>query len=249
MTVDLRGVHFSYPAGRAVLRGVDLRVTSGERVAILGPNGAGKSTLLLQLNGILQPTEGTVTVGGVPVERGSLAEIRRAVGMVFQDPGDQLFMRSVGDDVAFGPSNLGMRGVDLDRVVGAALDAVGLVGLRERTSHHLSFGEQRRVAVATVLAMDPSVLALDEPTSNLDPKARRQLIELLRELDLTTLIATHDLAFALELCPRSVVLVDGAVVADGPTAAVLADDDLLEQASLELPYGLDRRLLDDAAAC
>lgn len=245
--VEVQGVGFSYPAGHPVLAGIDLRVARGERLAILGPNGAGKTTLLLHLNGILAPTEGTVTVGGVRVERSTLAEVRRAVGFVFQDPGDQLFMRSVREDVGFGPSNLGLRGAPLDARVMAALDAVGLRELADRSSHHLSFGEQRRIAVATVLAMDPDLLVLDEPSSNLDPRARRQLVELLRHLDLTLVLATHDIALALELCPRSVVMVDGAVVRDGPTAALLGDDDLLATAGLELPYGLDRRLLADPA--
>lgn len=246
--IELRGVCFNYPAGLPVLDDVDLQVETGERVALLGPNGAGKTTLLLHLNGILRPSAGTVAIGGLPVTRTHLEDIRRAVGLVFQDPGDQLFMRSVHDDVAFGPANLGLRGAELDHRVSEALNAVGLAELAARTSHHLSFGEQRRIAVATVLAMGPAVLALDEPSSNLDPRARRQLIDLLRGLDLTAVVATHDLTFALELCPRSVVMVDGRIVADGATAAILADDDLLMTAGLELPYGLDRRLLAEPVA-
>jgi cobalt/nickel transport system ATP-binding protein len=242
-SVEVDQVSFAYPDGHLVLDRVGVMLAAGERVAVLGPNGAGKTTLLLQLNGLLLPSTGVVRIGGVAVERPTFAAIRRAVGMVFQDPGDQLFLRTVHDDVAFGPSNQGMRDDELERRVAAALGQVGLPGHGGRRSHHLSFGEQRRVAVATVLATDPTVLALDEPTSNLDPRSRRQLIEVLDGLDLTLVAATHDLAFALEVCPRSVVLVDGRVMADGPTAELLADDAVLGRASLELPYGLDPRLL------
>ena len=207
----------------------------GERVALLGPNGAGKTTLVLHLNGILTPGAGTVTVSGLPVADDALLEIRRRVGIVFQDPDDQLFMPTVRDDVAFGPANLGLRGAELDARVAEALDLVGVGDLADRAPHHLSFGQRRRVAIATVLAMRPEILVLDEPSSNLDPASRRELAAILRSLDVTVLMVTHDLPYAVELCERSVVLSEGTVVADGPTRVVLGDADLMARHRLELP--------------
>jgi cobalt/nickel transport system ATP-binding protein len=237
--LHLHDVHFAYPDGHAALRGVDLDVAAGERVAVLGPNGAGKSTLVLHLNGILLPSRGEVVVGGLPVATQHLREIRRRVGVVFQDPDDQLFMPTVRDDVAFGPANLGLGRDDVDLRVVAALAAVGLDGVERRPPHHLSYGERRRAAIATVLAMDPDLLVLDEPTANLDPAARRELSAVLRTLALTTVVVTHDLPYALELCPRSVVLDAGRIVADGSTAAILGDRALLAAHRLELPHGFD----------
>jgi cobalt/nickel transport system ATP-binding protein len=235
--VSLRGVHFAYPDGRTALRGVDLTVGAGERVAILGPNGAGKTTLVLHLNGIYLPSAGEVHVSGLRSGAANLREIRRRVGVVFQDPDDQLFMATVGQDVAFGPANLGFRGQELDNRVGTALAAVGMTHAAQRAPHHLSFGERRRAAIATVLSMDPDILVLDEPSSNLDPAARREVATLLRQLSLTTIVVTHDLPYALELCERSVILDGGAIVADGPTTEILADEELLAAHRLELPYG------------
>jgi cobalt/nickel transport system ATP-binding protein len=168
-----------------------------------------------------------------------LKEVRRRVGIVFQDPDDQLFMPRVSDDVAFGPANLGLSGDDLGRRVDAALGAVGMQAMADRPPHHLSFGERRRVAVATVLAMEPDVLVLDEPSSNLDPASRRELADIVLGLDLTVLMVTHDLPYALELCPRAVILDGGTVVADGPTADLLADAELMASHRLELPFGFD----------
>ena len=208
-------------------------------MALLGPNGAGKTTFVLHLNGILSGGAGTVRIGGLevrPGDRDNLREIRRRVGIVFQDPDDQLFMPTVREDVAFGPANLGLRGPELDARA-SALAAVGMDGVAERPPHHLSFGQRRRVAVATVLAMEPEILVLDEPTSNLDPASRR--VGGSSRCALSLLVVTHDLPYALELCERSVVLSDGSVVADGPTVDVLADDDLLRRHRLELPYGFD----------
>ncbi len=244
LSLDVRGLAFAYPDGHQALFGVDLVVERGERVALLGPNGAGKTTLVLHLNGILTGGAGSVRVGGLqvrPQDRERLREIRRRVGIVFQDPDDQLFMPTVRDDVAFGPANLGLRGPDLESRVASALEAVGMGDVADRPPHHLSFGQRRRVAVATVLAMEPEVLVLDEPTSNLDPASRRELAEVLDSLDVTLLVVTHDLPYALELCERSVVLSGGTVVADGPTGDVLGDAALLREHRLELPYGFDPR--------
>lgn len=239
--LDVRGLAYAYPDGHQALFGVNLHVHRGERVALLGPNGAGKTTLVLHLNGILSAGAGSVAVSGLPVTPDNLMEIRRRVGVVFQDPDDQLFMPSVRADVEFGPANLGLRGAALEARVLGALDRVGMVDFIDRPPHHLSFGQRRRVAVATVLAMEPEILVLDEPSSNLDPASRRELADIVRSLDVTVLMVTHDLPYAYELCPRSVVLSDGVVVADGPTRDVLSDDALMSAHRLELPFGFDPR--------
>ena len=239
--LDVRGLAYAYPDGHQALFGVDLHVHQGERVALLGPNGAGKTTLVLHLNGILAAGAGSVTVSGLPVVKEHLQEIRRRVGIVFQDPDDQLFLGTVRQDVAFGPANLGVRGAALETRVREALDLVGMADFVDRPPHHLSFGQRRRVAVATVLAMQPEILVLDEPSSNLDPASRRELADILRSLDVTVLMVTHDLPYAMELCPRSVVLSDGAVVADGATYDLLTDAPLMAAHRLELPFGFDPR--------
>jgi cobalt/nickel transport system ATP-binding protein len=236
-SLDVRGLAFAYPDGHQALYGIDLRIERGERVALLGPNGAGKTTLVLHLNGIHSPGHGTVAVGGLPVTGRHLREIRRRVGIVFQDPDDQLFLPTVAEDVAFGPANFGVAGEALQARVHAALAAVGMAEHGDRSPLHLSGGQRRRVALATVLACEPEILVLDEPSSNLDPVARRELAEVLLGLDTTMLMVTHDLPYALQLCPRSVVLDDGVVVADGPTRELLSDPELLSLHRLELPYG------------
>ena len=241
--LDVTGLAFAYPDGHQALYGVDLHVHRGERVALLGPNGAGKTTLVLHLNGILTAGAGSVSVSGLPVTRDNLMEVRRRVGVVFQDPDDQLFMPTVRADVEFGPANLGLRGAALAQRVVDALDRVGMVDFIDRPPHHLSFGQRRRVAVATVLAMEPEVLVLDEPSSNLDPASRRELADIIRSLDVTVLMVTHDLPYAYELCPRSVVLSDGVVVADDATRRVLTDDALMAAHRLELPFGFDPRTI------
>jgi cobalt/nickel transport system ATP-binding protein len=233
--VDLVGVTYRHPDGTSALDGVDLHVDGGERLALVGPNGAGKSTLALHLNGLLLATEGRVAVCGLPVERATLREVRRRVGLVFQDPDDQLFMPTVRADVAFGPANLGLDPAEVDARVTEALAQVALPGHADRAPHHLSQGERRRAALATVLAMRPDVLVLDEPTANLDPAGRRELITVCQSLSATMVVITHDLYLALELCPRTVLLDDGRVVADGPTGEVLGDPDLLRAHRLELP--------------
>jgi cobalt/nickel transport system ATP-binding protein len=242
-SLAVRELAFAYPDGHQALFGVDLTVGRGERVALLGPNGAGKTTLVLHLNGILAGGHGSVEVAGLPVVPANVQEVRRRVGIVFQDPDDQLFMPTVREDVAFGPANLGIRGAELQARVDEALVAVGMQGYADRPPHHLSFGQRRRVAVATVLAMRPEILVLDEPSSNLDPASRRELAEILLRLELTTLMVTHDLPYAMELCPRSVILAEGVIVADGATGDLLCDDDLLRRHRLELPFGFDPRRL------
>ncbi|MEV0701873.1 ABC transporter ATP-binding protein [Saccharopolyspora sp. NPDC050389] len=235
--LEVSGLAFRYPDGHRALSGVDLRVERGERVAVLGPNGAGKTTMTLHLNGVLSAESGRIDVGGLAVDSRNLKEIRRRVGLVFQDPDDQLFMPTVREDVAFGPANFGVRGEALAERVRSALDAVGMVEHADRSPLHLSGGQRKRVALATVLACRPELLVLDEPSSNLEPVARRELAEVLLAWGGTMLMVTHDLPYALQLCPRSVLIDDGAVVADGPTAELLSDAELLAAHRLELPYG------------
>ncbi|MFG3659675.1 energy-coupling factor ABC transporter ATP-binding protein [Streptomyces sp. NPDC047706] len=240
-SLEVRGLAFAYPDGHQALFGVDFRVGRGERVALLGPNGAGKTTLVLHLNGVLGGGAGSVRVAGLPVDRTHMAEIRRKVGIVFQDPDDQLFMPTVREDVAFGPAAAGLKGQELRARVERALEQVGMAGFQDRPPHHLSFGQRRRVAVATVLAMEPEILVLDEPSSNLDPASRRELADILRALDVTVLMVTHDLPYAMELCPRALILSEGVIAADGPTGDLLGDDALMRAHRLELPFGFDPR--------
>ncbi|EDY53435.1 phosphonate C-P lyase system protein PhnK [Streptomyces sviceus ATCC 29083] len=240
-SLEVTGLAFAYPDGHQALFGVDFSIARGERVALLGPNGAGKTTLVLHLNGILSGGVGTVKVAGLPVDRKHMAEVRRRVGIVFQDPDDQLFMPTVREDVAFGPAAAGLKGDELEARVRTALERVGMADFAGRPPHHLSFGQRRRVAVATVLAMEPEILVLDEPSSNLDPASRRELADILRSLDVTVLMVTHDLPYALELCPRSLILSEGTIAADGRTAELLADDELMRAHRLELPFGFDPR--------
>lgn len=240
-SLEVSGLAFAYPDGHQALFGVDFRVARGERVALLGPNGAGKTTLVLHLNGILSGGVGSVRVAGLPVDKKNMAEIRRKVGIVFQDPDDQLFMPTVREDVAFGPAAAGIKGTELEERVDHALKQVGMHDFKDRPPHHLSFGQRRRVAVATVLAMEPEILVLDEPSSNLDPASRRELADILRSLDVTVLMVTHDLPYALELCPRSLILSEGTIAADGPTGELLSNDELMRAHRLELPFGFDPR--------
>lgn len=228
-------VHYTYPNGYEALRGISLRIAHGEKVALVGANGAGKSTLLLHTDGLLTPTRGRVAAGGIPITSETLRLVRQSVGMVFQNPDDQLFMPTAEEDVAFGPANMGLAPDEIERRVAEALEAVGALHLRQSPPHRLSGGQKKRVAIATVLAMEPSVLVLDEPTSNLDPRARRQTIELMRRFDHTTLIATHDMEMVLDLCPRTLVMHEGRIVADGPTRRIFSDPELMEACGLEQP--------------
>jgi cobalt/nickel transport system ATP-binding protein len=236
--IHLSRLTYRYPDGQPALTGVDLRVEHGERVALLGPNGAGKTTLVLHLNGLLRG-EGELEVAGVTARDGTLQDLRARVGVVFQDPDDQLFMPTVREDVAFGPLNLGLERGDALARVDEALEIVRVGHVADRAPHQLSMGERRRVAIATVLAMRPELLVLDEPSANLDPRSRRELIDVLAEIDRTMLVVTHDLPFAAELCERAVLLSAGRVVADAPCAALLDDDELLAAHDLELPAGFD----------
>jgi cobalt/nickel transport system ATP-binding protein len=239
-SLEIKDLAFAYPDGNQALFGVNLTVNQGERVALLGPNGAGKTTLVMHMNGIHPAAHGEVRVAGELVDasnKANLRSIRSKVGIVFQDPDDQLFMPTVGEDVAFGPYNMGVRGSELEKVVVDALELVGMVEFKDRPPHHLSFGQRRRVAVATVLAMKPEILVLDEPSSNLDPASRRELADILRSLAITTVMVTHDLPYALELCERSVILSGGIIVADKKTREILGDKNLLQAHRLELPVG------------
>jgi cobalt/nickel transport system ATP-binding protein len=241
-SLEISGLAFAYPDGNQALFGVNLRVEKGERVALLGPNGAGKTTLVMHLNGIHEAQQGEVKIAGEKIDSKDAAllkRIRSSVGVIFQDPDDQLFMPTVREDVAFGPYNMGFRGSELDKVVNDALAQVGMLDFADRAPHHLSFGQRRRVAVAGVLAMKPEILVLDEPSSNLDPASRRELASILKSLDVTILMVTHDLPYALELCERSLVLSGGVIVEDSPTRELLADAKKLEKNRLELPFGFN----------
>ncbi|MEX2081598.1 MAG: ATP-binding cassette domain-containing protein [Dehalococcoidia bacterium] len=233
--MEVRGLEFRYPDGLHALKGIELCISPGEKVALVGPNGAGKSTLMLHLNGIHLPQEGTVAIAGQAVERRALKRIRSQVGLVFQDPDDQLFSPTVFEDVAFGPIHMGIAEEEIRGRVERALAAVGMAGFEKRLPHHLSLGQRKRVALATVLSMEPSVLVFDEPSAGLDPRGRRELIRLLSGLQQTLLVSTHDMRLVAEVFPRIVVMDDGLIVADGPTAEVLADEALLEAHGLERP--------------
>ena len=239
-SLEVKELAFAYPDGHQALFGINLKIAPGERVALLGPNGAGKTTFVMHLNGLHAAQHGEVIIDGEVIDteaKESLRAIRGKVGIVFQDPDDQLFMPTVFDDIAFGPQNLGFSGKELEDKVLAALDLVGMSEFKDRPPHHLSFGQRRRVAVATVLAMNPSMLVLDEPSSNLDPASRRELAEILMSLPITMIMVTHDLPFAYELCERSVILAGGEIVADGNTEEILRDSELLKKYRLELPKG------------
>ena len=239
--VELKDVCFAYPDGTRSLDGISLRITHGESVGIVGANGSGKSTLLLHLNGCFMPSSGTITIGDFDLTLKTRRDIRKKVGMIFQNPDDQLFMPRVFDDVAFGPLNLGM---DLERArerVEKALATVDCLALKERPPHHLSSGQKSSVAIASVIAMQPDILVMDEPASNLDPRSRRYLINLLKDFRHTKIVASHDLDFILDVCTRCVVIKNGRVMADGKTEEILSDQGLLEDNHLELPLSLQNR--------
>ena len=238
--LELADVRYRYPTGPEALRGVTFSVAAGERVGLVGPNGAGKSTLLLAIAGFVAAA-GTIRLAGHTLSRRTVRDVRRHLGLVFQDPDDQLFMPRVGDDVAFGPATMGLAAEEVHARVHEALEAVQLEGYEGRAPYHLSVGEKRRAALATVLAMRPQVLAMDEPSANLDPRGRRRLIGLLKGLPGTILVVGHDLDLILDVCSRTVVIDAGRVVADGPAATVLCDRSLMESHGLELPLSLAAR--------
>ncbi|MFV1948957.1 MAG: energy-coupling factor ABC transporter ATP-binding protein [Anaerolineales bacterium] len=232
--LEIKDLHFSYPDGFQALQGVNLSLCEGEKVALVGPNGAGKSTLMLHLNGILGE-DSPVTIGGMAVEKDNLPMIRALVGLVFQNPDDQLFSPTVFDDVAFGPLHMGLPEDEVYSRVEEALKEVQMSGFGERLSHHLSMGQKKRIAIATVLAMNPQILVLDEPSAGLDPRSRRSLINFLKELPITMLVSTHDLRMVQDLFPRMVIMDEGKIAADGLTKELLQDEKLLTAHGLEIP--------------
>jgi len=238
--VDFKNVYFRYPDKTEALRNLSFRITHGEAVGVIGANGAGKSTLLMHLNGSLLPTAGTVTIGDLHLTRKTRQEIRKKVGIVFQNPDDQLFMPTVYDDVAFGPQNLGMDEDDVRERVHEALNLVNSFDLRDKPPHHLSCGQKSAVAIAAVMAMEPDILAMDEPAANLDPKSRRLLINLLKTFTHSKIIASHDLDLIMDVCSRCIVISAGTLVADGPAMDILSNKILLEDNNLELPLSLQR---------
>lgn len=235
---EVKDLHYVYPDGREAINGVSFRIAHGEFVGIVGANGAGKTTLLMLLVGAIFPYKGEITVGEVPVVKKTLPLIRQKVGMLFQNPDDQLFMTTVYDDVAFGPRNYRLDEREVEKRVSRALETVGIEHLRDRAPYRLSGGEKRTAAIAAVLSMVPDILVLDEPSSALDPKSRRRLINLLKSFSHTKIVATHDLDLVLELCERTIILKEGMVLSDGPTAGILTDPALLEESGLEVPPGL-----------
>ena len=236
--IEVTKLQHVYPDGTIAIKDVSFRITHGESVAIIGANGAGKSTLLQHLNGSLNGTSGQIRIGDTQLTQGTLPNIRRTVGMVFQYPDDQLFMPTVFEDVAFGPLNLGLSGSEVERCVTEALERVGAEHLRAKPPYHLSGGEKKRVAIATVLAMSPDILVMDEPTSGLDPFARRQLISLLRDFKHTKIFTSHDLDMVLDLCQRTIILHEGTVMADGPTSDIFRNEALLSACRLEKPFSM-----------
>ncbi len=240
--VEVEDLSFAYPDGTAALEDVSFRIHHGESVAVVGANGAGKSTLLLHLNGFLAPSRGRVRIGDLPLTRETLPAVRRSVGLIFQNPDDQLFMPTVLEDVAFGPLNLGLPAAEARLRAEQALQQVEALHLQDKPPYRLSGGEKRAAAIAAVLAVAPDILVMDEPSSGLDPRGRRRLIELLAAFRHTKLIATHDLDLVLDLCQRTIVLHRGRVAADGPTTEIFADTALLDACHLEKPLRLQARL-------
>ncbi len=238
--VEFKNVSFSYPDKTEALRNVSFLITHGESVGIIGANGAGKSTLLLHLNGYLMPTSGAINIGDLYLTRQTRQEIRKKVGIVFQNPDDQLFMPTVYEDVAFGPLNLGMDETMVRQRVEYALNLVNCLDLQSKPPHHLSSGQKSAVAIASVMAMEPDILAMDEPAANLDPRSRRLLINLLKSFSHSKIIASHDLDLILDVCRRCIIIKNGSVAADGPAVEILADKELLEENHLELPLSLQK---------
>ncbi len=236
--IEVNDLRHIYHDGTTGISDVSLRIVHGESVAVIGPNGAGKSTLLLHLNGFLQPSSGTVRIGDVPLTKETAFIVRRTVGMIFQDPDDQLFMPTIHDDVAFGPYNLGLPQDEVEKRVNDALSLMEITHLGNKPPYRLSAGEKRRAAIATVLSMMPDILVMDEPTTGLDPFGRRQLIGILKQFTHTKIIATHDLDLVSDLCERAIVIHEGSIRADGPTFEIFKDDELLRECRLEKPFSM-----------
>ncbi len=239
--IDFKDVHFTYSDGTQALDGINFRITHGESVGIVGANGAGKSTLISHMNGYLLPAKGSIVIGDLQLNKSTLFQARKTVGVVFQNPDDQLFMPTVFDDVAFGPLNLGMTEERVVERVNEALTTVGCLHLKDKPPHHLSMGQKRAVTIAAVIAMQPDILVMDEPAASLDPKSRRQLINLLKEFRHTKIIASHDLDLIMDVCERCLVISDGKVAADGATGELLTNEQLLKENNLELPLSLQKR--------
>ena len=235
--LKINNLSYAYPDGHKALKGIDFSINQGESIAILGPNGAGKTTLILHLNGILGELKGEIEVDGLEYSTENIGKIRKTVGVVFQDPDDQLFMPTVIEDVMFGPKNFGYSNEESETNAVEALKMVGMENFQDRPPHHLSFGQKRKVAIATVLASKPKLLVLDEPASNLDPASRRDLIDILIKLDISIILVTHDLPMALEICERSLVLNEGIIKEDSLTKDILQNKQLMKENRLELPYG------------
>ena len=235
--LSVNNISFEYPDGFKALENINLSLSKGERLAVLGPNGAGKTTLILHLNGILGDLNGQITLNNNSFSEENISKIRKSVGLVFQDPDDQLFMPTVIEDVMFGPKNFGYNDTESEELAIDALKQVNMIDFLDRPPHHLSYGQKRKVAIASVLASKPKLLVLDEPGSNLDPSSRRELIEILNNLEVSKILVTHDLPMALEICERSIVLNDGKITRDDNTLNILKDETFMKNNRLELPYG------------
>lgn len=244
ISVEIKDLYYKYPDGYEALKGIGLTLYKGESLGIVGSNGAGKSTLLLQLTGINRPSSGKIEINSLEVNKNNLAQIRKDIGFVFQNPEDQLFTTSIYEDVAFGPKNYKLSKQEVDKRVTESLEKVGILELKNRAPYRLSGGQKNLAAIATAISMDPSILIMDEPTSALDPKARRKLINLLNSFDYTKIIASHDLDMILDTCERTIVLKNGEIVADEDTQNILLDKDLMEECDLELPLSCQKRKFD-----
>ena len=241
ISIEIKDLYYKYPDGYEALKGIDLTLHKGQSLGIVGSNGAGKSTLLLQLTGINRPSSGKIEINSLEVNKKNLAQIRKDIGFVFQNPEDQLFTTSIYEDVAFGPKNYKLSKQEVDKRVTESLEKVGILELKNRAPYRLSGGQKNLAAIATAISMEPSILIMDEPTSALDPKARRKLINLLNSFDYTKIIASHDLDMILDTCERTIVLKNGQIVADGDTQIILLDRDLMEECDLELPLSCQKR--------
>ncbi|WP_127836760.1 energy-coupling factor ABC transporter ATP-binding protein [Clostridium prolinivorans] len=238
--IEVKNVHYSYPDGNKALNGIDFKINYGETVGIVGANGAGKSTLLNIILGVFFPSKGEINIGDIPLTKKNLPLIRQKVGLVFQNADDQLFMPTVYDDVAFGLRNFKLEEREVERRVIKALQTVGILHLKDKAPYRLSEGEKRAAAIASVLSMEPDILIMDEPTTSLDPKSRRRLINLLKEFNHTKIIASHDMDMIWELCERTIIIKEGFIIADGLTKEILSNENLMEESSLEIPLRLQK---------